>query len=79
MIPVKVSYKRSFCFTITTLKAFQWNVNHPLANRPGPIHDDRVHRNPPVNRMTDRYHWKHYLPATSLADGNEAYECGKAD
>ena len=25
---------------------------------------------PPVNRMTDRHDWKHYLPATSLAGGN---------
>ena len=29
---------------------------------------------PPVNRMTDTDDaWKHYLPATSLEDGNEAF------
>ena len=25
----------------------------------------------PLNRMTDRWLWKHYLPATTVADGNK--------
>ena len=28
------------------------------------------HMGPPLNRMTGRYLWKHYLPATSLAGDN---------
>ena len=49
---------------------------------PDPVQGDRagaLYSDPPVNIMTDRHDWKHYLPATSLAGGNEAYECGKAD
>ena len=32
---------------------------------------------PHVNRMTDRHLWRHYLPATAVAGGNELYFCLK--
>ena len=31
---------------------------------------------PPVNRMTDRHNWKHYLPPTLLAGAKDGHRIG---
>ena len=39
---------------------------------PPAMHATSIQTPPPVNRMTDRQVWKHYLSATSFADGNDS-------